>query len=52
MKFLRTFLSLPFAVLGAAFFVVAEVIRGEKMTYRKKEVIADFIKKHSLWEVD
>ncbi len=51
MKLLRTILSLPFAVIGASFFMFAEVVRGEKMTYRKKEVIENFKKKHKFWWV-
>jgi hypothetical protein len=50
MKLLRATLSLPFAVIGVMFFWVTEFIRGEKLTYRKKEVIANFKKKHGLWE--
>ena len=50
MKTLRTILSLPFVALAVAFFALAEFIRGEKLTYRKKEVIEAFKKKHGFWE--
>jgi hypothetical protein len=50
MRILRIILSFPFVIIAVIFFFIAEIIRGDKLTYRKKEVIAQFKKKHGLWE--
>ena len=39
MKTIREILALPFLIIGLAGFKLAELIAGEKMTYRAGEVL-------------
>ena len=36
---MRKIISIPFSIVGSLIFKVAELIRGEKITYRAEEVL-------------